>query len=150
MKDNMKFDLQGTGELDDALAKLIDSVTGPELVKGLTAGYLVWEGAAKIKIQTSPATGRKYGKHQASAPGEPPATDLGNLVNDWPPPKVKGSQTKPSIEGGPGAEYAGMLELGTSKMEARPFMRPALDESESEIALAVSNVLSKFANKAGS
>ena len=36
-----------------------------------------------------------------------------------------------------GAEYAHYIEFGTSKMSARPFLRPALDEHRNEIVEAI-------------
>jgi len=80
---------------------------------------------ARIAIQSPPKTGRIYergGKvHQASAPGEAPATDTGFLVNSI------GSRSAGHhvAEVFAGASYAIELELGTSRMEPRPFMLPA-------------------------
>lgn len=62
--------------------------------------------------------------HQASAPGEPPAIDTGNLVNS-----VFSEKSGPGqAVVGASAEYAEYLEFGTSKMAARPFLRPALEK----------------------
>ena len=84
------------------------------------------EREAKVSIQTGRKSGRVYTRvgrtHQASAPGEAPATDYGVLVNSI--------QTKPesafSFVVGVGAEYAAGLEFGTTKAAARPFLRPAV------------------------
>ena len=82
---------------------------------------------AQTLIQSPPKTGRvyKYGKvlHQASAPGESPATDTGALV------------ANSKVEQGRTAmwwilfmqEYAAPLEFGTPKMLPRPFLRPAIE-----------------------
>ena len=59
--------------------------------------------------------------HQASAPGEPPAVDTGNLKNSWYMRKTRGSRTF-----GFSAEYAPHLEFGTVRMAARPFFLPAI------------------------
>lgn len=71
-------------------------------------------GQVKAKME-APKTGRMYGRHQASAPGEPPAVDDGNLI---------GSITEifPStLEGlvGTNVEYAIYLEEGTSAPATR-------------------------------
>lgn len=129
--------VRGLDELEVNLGKVVGVVTGQSLARALEAGYFVWEGAAKILINTSPATGRSYSGHQASAPGEPPATDTGGLVNNWPRPNRKALANGASVEGGPGQEYGPHLELGTVNMEARPFMRPALDNNVPEITRAV-------------
>ncbi len=74
-----------------------------------------------------PKTGRLYtrGKvtHQASAPGESPAMDIGHLANSM---RVRrAGRLVRVIE--IGAEYAAPLEFGTSRMAARPFLGPALE-----------------------
>lgn len=76
-----------------------------------------------------PKTGREYKRsknkkrpHRASAPGEAPAVDIGNLQNsldvDFPTP-IKGVL---SI----GAEYGQWLETGTDRIAPRPFVVPAI------------------------
>ncbi len=133
--------IKGLDQLKINLGKVEGVVSGNSLANALQAGYFVWEGIAKKLIATSPASGRKYGGHRASAPGEPPATDTGGLLNNWPRPQKNFTPFGAEVEGGPGQEYASHLELGTVKMEARPFMRPALDENEVKIGQAVARVI---------
>lgn len=133
--------IKGLDQLKINLGKVKGVVTGNSLANALQAGYFVWEREARHLIQTSPATGKKYGGHRASAPGEPPATDTGGLLSNWPRPQKKFTARGAEVEGGPGQDYASHLELGTIKMEARPFMRPALDENEGKISRAVSRIL---------
>ena len=45
---------------------------------------------------------------------------------------------------GPHTDYAEHVEFGTSRMEAQPYMRPALDEHEGEILAAVSATVAAF------
>lgn len=81
-------------------------------------------------------------EHRASAPGEAPAIDTAALakgVTHSDPQKTNGEWSidfGESIESGR-AEIAAMLEWGTSKIEARPAWRPALEQlkQESEAAL---------------
>ena len=68
--------------------------------------------------------------HRASAAGEPPATDTGFLVNNI-ALKVDVDGLGASVESR--ADYSGFLEFGTSKMAARPFMQPALEENRPKI-----------------
>jgi len=94
---------------------------------------------AKVAIQTSPATGEMYGQHQASAPGEPPATDTGNLVNSG---RVAAPHflTRHVVFG---SEYAAPLEFGTVKMAARPFLQPSVNDKKDEFVKAVAEVVRK-------
>ena len=133
--------ITGLDQLKVNLGKVKGIVTGNSLANALVAGYFVWEGEAKQLIANSPASGRKYGGHRASAPGEPPATDTGGLLNNWPRPQKNFTAFGAEVEGGPGQEYASHLELGTIKMDARPFMRPALDENEGKISRVVGKQL---------
>jgi len=79
-------------------------------------------------------TGRVYHhhghSHRASAPGEPPASDTGNLVNSIHTEYDAATLTGRVVVG---AEYGLYLEYGTQHMEARPFMRRALASKEAEI-----------------
>lgn len=61
--------------------------------------------------------------HIPSSPGEPPNADTGNLDKSI---DVVVSKTGKSIRVEAKAEYAAALEFGTSRVAARPFMRPAL------------------------
>ena len=68
-------------------------------------------------------------EHRASAPGEAPASDTGNLVSKIIVNQI--SQDITSVESN--ANYSAYLEYGTSKMEARPFMLPAFEKSKKPI-----------------
>ena len=81
-----------------------------------------------------PGTNRTY---TASAPGEPPAQMHGQLRNSI-QFRVKGGRTV-SGEVGSGLKKAPMLEFGTRKMAARPFLRPTFQEELPEIK----NILSR-------
>lgn len=64
-----------------------------------------------------------YKFHRASAPGQSPATDTSNLVNS-----ISAHPTGPSsAEVAFNASYAGLLELGTSRMAPRPYVGRAID-----------------------
>ncbi len=82
------------------------------------------ETIVKTSMQGS-KSGQIYGGHQASAPGEAPAIDTGQLF---------GAMEQSFEDGGMTGvlafltEYAIHLEFGTTKMEPRPFARPALEK----------------------
>lgn len=89
--------------------------------------------ALRLILQTA-KTGRIYRRkgvfHQASAPGEAPASDTGTLVN-----RITTDFEENNLVGRVSArtEYASFLEFGTQRMEPRPFMRPALENQRSYI-----------------
>lgn len=90
-------------------------------------------------------TGRTYVKynprrtHTASAEGEPPASDTGNLVSGITTKvekSISGSiqgQIIASANDGQGGNYAKHLEFGTRFMRPRPFLFPALEKNKKRI-----------------
>jgi len=66
-----------------------------------------------------------YRIHQASAPGEAPAIDLGQLLNSS-VVTVDGMSARVAWT----AEYAADLEYGTSRMLPRPFAEPEAEKIE--------------------
>ena len=83
--------------------------------------------------------GRPRVPHQASAPGEAPANDTGNLASsiiletgDLPTGKI-------TIEAR--AKYATYLEFGTARMAARPFLRRALDSMRGRVMILLRRAL---------
>jgi len=106
-----------------------------EIVKG---GAQLIRGEAIKSIQQGAKSGIVYEKynprrsHRASAPGEAPASDTGNLVS-----KILIKQKdKNNTQVESGANYSAFLEYGTSKMQPRPFMLPAFEKSKKPIAEA--------------
>jgi hypothetical protein len=106
---------------------------------GTTAKQI--EGRAKVKIMDGPKTGKVYqiGKvtHQASAPGEAPATDTGNLVNSINTERVKPMLHRVNVH----AEYAASLEYGTSRMSPRPFLQPSFEDERSSFKTGVDKLI---------
>lgn len=105
------------------------------------ATELVRNEALRLIMQTA-KTGRLYRirgvVHQASAPGEPPASDTGRLANS-----ISTAYDQEKLVGTVSAntEYASFLEYGTAKMEARPFMRPALAEKTEEVTELINRAI---------
>ena len=101
------------GHVDDAI-----NATGLELRSNIVRAY-----------QRGPASGRVYQKyspsrtHQASAPGEAPATDTGRLASSV---EFK-REGRMSASVGSQLAYAAMLEFGTQRIEPRPAWIPAVE-----------------------
>lgn len=68
-------------------------------------------------------SGRMYGAHQASAPGEAPAWDTGNLASSVTTAVLSDESAEVRI----GAEYAPALEYGSAKIAPRPWVTPTAD-----------------------
>lgn len=89
-------------------------------------------------IMDGQKTGRIYRRrgveHQASAPGEAPASDTGRLVQsahtEYEPADLSGEAIWST-------EYAKPLEYGTQKIAPRPFARPALANKKDEITAGI-------------
>ena len=98
-----------------------------------------------------PGRGRIYPRgngafHQASAPGDPPASDTGRLLAaSAPGNSITFFNNKLAAEIGPNVRYARFLELGTDRMEPRPFIRPAFRKHRKRIR----DNLAKAVNQAG-
>jgi hypothetical protein len=92
-------------------------------------------------IQSGPKTGRVYRHgnvlHRASAPGEAPATDTGNLVNSGYAKRAR----RALWHVGYTAEYARALEYGTPRILPRPYLRPAVEHFRQAFLDAMKQVL---------
>ena len=101
------------------------------IVKNIIAsGVQDTMNTAKTSIQQHQSKGRTYGKHTASVAGNPPNSDTGFLASNifmvLDTDKFGGA-----VESR--ADYSGFLEFGTSKMGARPYLQPALEENRPKI-----------------
>lgn len=102
---------------------------------GLNAIGLVTTNHMKAGLQRGPKSGRVYAKynpkrlHQASAPGEYPATDTGFLVASI-GFETEDNPSMPEVVMFAGASYAIPLELKPSSRGGRPFMSRAVNEKK--------------------
>lgn len=113
-----------------ALLSINDSIS--RVRKGLRVGLteIGKENSRHLQnmIRTGIRTGRIYGTHQASAPGEPPANwtgklavSVGSRVYGW-----------SRMEFGEEAFYGRFLEHGTVKMEPRPHVGRTVNEKSKD------------------
>jgi phage gpG-like protein len=120
----------------------------PEIIKGMeaAAGKAVRETILDIEgrtkaMMTGPKSGAYYERpngrtHQASAPGEAPAVDTGNLINSI-QTQMTGAMVGVVYTN---AEYAPVLEFGGARMAARPFFTPATQAAWPEFLEKMSKV----------
>lgn len=120
--------MQNTAAVQDALRRFGQKAED-ELQKAVTATAFNVNQDIKKAIQGPPKTGRSYQRgtktHQASAPGEAPATDTGALVNSI----AFRQETKLTSIVWSRLKYAYWLEYGTRKIEPRPSWRPAVEKN---------------------
>ena len=149
------FKIEGLDRLDRAL-KGVPELVNKEVNIALFASAKRVEAEAKRSIAAGGKTGRIYRRrtvtHQASAPGEAPATDTGRLVNSitaYPAPQGKRESTV--VAGRGTVLYAALLEFGTRHIAARPFLFPALEKCKDwireRLAKAVRTAIAKSIGK---
>lgn len=127
-----------TRNLDQVVKKIDDMAA-----QRMTEACLHVQNKTKEKLSGS-RTGRTYRvpgtnrTYTASAPGEPPAVMTGQLRSSI-KYRIVGELRVLRGEVGSKLKKAPMLEFGTRKMAARPFLRPTFQEELPEIK----NILSR-------
>ena len=125
------------------LKKLADAGRTARLV-----GSVLYTGADMIRaeVHRSISEGSVSGKHHVpSKPGEPPNRDTGNLQGG-----LEARLVHPALaEVESGSPHARPLEWGTSKMAARPSMRPARDKLVPTIRRLLAEKLNGLVKRSG-
>jgi HK97 gp10 family phage protein len=149
---DFSFKIEGLDKIGQATTR-VQAEVRKELEKALYASALRIEKEAKKSILSGNKSGRVYTTrfltnkktggifptesrppHKASAKGEAPASDTGRLVNSITTYVKKTGALEAFVVAGRGTvKYARMLEYGTAKMGARPFMIPAYEKSKAWI-----------------
>jgi hypothetical protein len=125
------------GEIGQQMAREIDEVC--------ESTALDIQARAQMAIMNPPKSGRIYRRgnvaHQASAPGEAPATDTGNLVNSAYTKKLG----QADYETGFTAEYAAHLEFGApnAHIAPRPYLRPAVEAVRKAFIAAIKRIVER-------
>ena len=127
--------VEGVKELKLALDKLGEEIKDklqPALHKG--AEIVAQKATSNIERNTEPKTGR---------------LSRSMVVKDMP---YKDSMPLISIAAVDRkiVPHAHLIEFGTTKMSARPFLRPALQSSQKEVEELIENTIEEVVNKAGS
>lgn len=98
--------------------------------------------AIEVDAEISITTGASSSPHIPSLPGEPPNEEFGTLVNN-----IESIRT--TVPGtlrytvSSNAPYAAFLELGSSRMQARPYMRPAMEKNREKIVKLISAAINQ-------
>jgi hypothetical protein len=116
--------------------KLERNLAGADRLVGTFA--LQVEANAKAAIQTGGKSGRTYrrgrkGTHTASAPGEAPATDTGQIAGSIHAQREKAPSWRVAVTDPKGL----LLEKGTRRILPRPFLLPALEKVRKPFIAAV-------------
>ena len=118
--------------------------------KALAVSVVELDAHAKQQIQGGSRSGRTYRRrsvtHQASAPGEYPKTDTGQLVSSL---YFRVAANKLSAFFGTKLDYGKYLEFGTSRMKARPWLRPTLKAKEASIVARLREAVIETLRRAG-
>lgn len=111
------------------MVRIRDLVRGP---RGREINRLLFAAGEKVAVEAQIAItrGAVSGKnHVPSRPGQPPNNDTGVLAGN-----IEVVNKRPGVvEVSSNAPYSEYLEYGTSKMAARPFMRPTRDKMEKPV-----------------
>lgn len=99
------------------------------------AGELI-QTEAQISITRGAVSGKN---HVPSAPGQPPNQDTGVLAGNIETTRAGKLRVRVTSKAG----YSSALEFGTSKMAARPFMRPARDKMRPQVEKLIADVVQK-------
>ena len=150
----VKIEIIGVDALKERLSKATGEAAA-QATKQLNKGALLIRNHAVKSIKT-PSPGRVYRKgkakrksggsvssvgiHIASKAGDAPNVDTGNL---WRNISVVGASKgkRPFALIRSRAAYSSHLEFGTRKMDARPFMYPALKANRKKILLGIKKAL---------
>lgn len=123
-----------------ARPRMTVKITGePELIRKLKA---LSAAVAGQHLEAAAKIGAEVVREEASrrAPRRT-GTLAGDIVAET--TIQEGSRVEISVGPGKDAFYGLFLEVGTSKMAARPFLRPALDEKKGEVEAAVRDELKR-------
>lgn len=132
----MTVRVEGKAELQANLARLAKRYGDSTAKAALAGAQLVRSTAIKsIQSQSVGDTVTRYREgasegydHVSSAPGDPPNTDTGRLVSS-----IFVEVRPDEVFVGSSLPYAAHLEFGTRRMDARPWLVPALESRRRDI-----------------
>jgi len=135
--------------------RFLGSISQKRLMRELKIGALEMRNEIVLSMRNSPPTGNLYGTgkyrngtartwrkqimHRASAPGNPPRPNTGDLIRsiimDARPTEIEvGSNILQPA-------YPKFLEHGTKRMEKRPWLDPAVKKIEPKVKFNIQRIL---------
>lgn len=146
---SVSVEIIGLDKLKKRLEK-ISTEAEQQVGNALNDGAMLIRNTAVQNIQQGTHSGETYKRgnieHQASAPGEYPATDTGMLVSSIHIEVGKEGKDVVAQVGSP-LDYATYLEFGTTKMAARPFLQPSFELNKAKIKDLVNAVMKSLIRK---
>lgn len=131
----MSFKIEGAKEVQRNMAALGERYGKAFAKAAVTGGKLVRsEAIQSIQDKSSGDSITRYREgggsysHTVSKPGDAPNTDTGRLVES-----VQVDVTPKEVFVGSTLKYAGHLEFGTTNMDERPWLLPALEARRRQI-----------------
>lgn len=124
---DLDFEVKGLKELDDVLRTFPEKVQRNCIASACFAGAAVWRDGAKGRVPVRSEPEGLVRMYKGATKGRLPGF-LRASIRVW---KKRGVAGGPTVTYGVGtrgmAFYGKFLEFGTSKMAARPWLRPAVD-----------------------
>ena len=134
--------MSAAADLEVAVKEIVQGINAAAISRA-DRGLNIMRNAALIVLgqDGSGRTYRRGGRVQvASAPGQPPAPDYGNLRRNWQQRKYITGKVRIVLQMKSRMFYAGFLEHGTRKMAARPFHDRIKQKALPEIQALYSNL----------
>ncbi len=153
-KSRVKF--RNLDRLKRRIRRLSPEITDA-VAKATLTSAVDYENTVKQEIRLSPASGAVYGKHIASSPGRAPRVNTGDHINAIKTKQSKLSKTLVSVgihagerdrKGQSLGARAYFLEMGTSRMDARPVFTPVLKRKQKDIKRRIRAALRDAVKKA--
>lgn len=125
--------------------QLLESFAGPPLKKEISAALYVGADDVRARYRRKVTDGSISGaNHVPSEPGQPPNNDTGFLISTAETAMVAWNHAQVRV----GAPYAVPLEIGNSKMAARPALGPATQESRKQVQHRITTAIQAAARAA--
>ena len=128
-------------DLEIAVREIVQEINAAALSRA-DRGLNLLRNAA-LDVLGHDGSGRRYGKHVASAPGQPPAPQFSSLRNNWHQQKLAqghGGGVRIIMRIKSNVAYSKFLEHGTSRMLPRPYHDRIKNKAKPQIASLFSSL----------